>query len=82
MKPLRSCPPETVDTLLKPENKDTLVKILTYHVVPGSITLAMLKQQMKQGKGTATLKTVSGGTLTFIMEGGKIRVKDEKGRCC
>jgi uncharacterized surface protein with fasciclin (FAS1) repeats len=72
-------PAGTVDNLLKPENKDTLVKLLTYHVVPGRVTLLMLKQQMKQGKGIATLKTVSDGELTFIMEGGKIKVKDEKG---
>jgi uncharacterized surface protein with fasciclin (FAS1) repeats len=72
-------PAGTVDNLLKPENKETLVKILTYHVVPGRVTLLMLKQQMKQGKGTATLTTVSGGELTFILEGGKIKVKDEKG---
>lgn len=72
-------PAGTVDTLLKPENKDTLVKILTYHVVPGTVTVAMLKQQMKMGKGTASLKTVSGGTLTVMMSGGKIQIKDEKG---
>jgi uncharacterized surface protein with fasciclin (FAS1) repeats len=72
-------PAGTVDTLLKPENKETLVKILTYHVVPGTVTVAMLKTQMKQGNGTATLKTVSGGTLTFMMDHGKLKIKDEKG---
>jgi uncharacterized surface protein with fasciclin (FAS1) repeats len=72
-------PAGTMDSLLKPENKDTLVKILTYHVVPGQVTTAMLKQQLKQGKGTATLKTVSGGTLTFIAKGKTMKVKDEKG---
>jgi uncharacterized surface protein with fasciclin (FAS1) repeats len=72
-------PAGTVDTLLKPENKDTLVKILTYHVVPGRVTVAMLKKQIKDGKGTATLKTVSGGTLTAMMDGSVIKLKDEKG---
>jgi uncharacterized surface protein with fasciclin (FAS1) repeats len=72
-------PAGTVDTLLKPENKETLVKILTYHVVPGRVTVAMLKQQLKQGDGTATLKTVSGGTLTFMMDHGTLKIKDEKG---
>jgi uncharacterized surface protein with fasciclin (FAS1) repeats len=72
-------PAGTVDTLLKPENKETLVKILTYHVVPGTVTTEMLKKQIKQGNGSATLKTVSGGTLTFMIEHGKYIIKDEKG---
>ena len=72
-------PAGTVDTLLKPENKDTLTKILTYHVVAGKLTAADLKKQIKEGKGTATLKTVSGGTLTAMMQGGSIVLKDEKG---
>ena len=72
-------PAGTVDSLLKPENKETLVKILTYHVVPGAVTVTMLKQQMKQGNGTATLKTISGETLTFVMDHGMLKVKDEKG---
>jgi uncharacterized surface protein with fasciclin (FAS1) repeats len=72
-------PAGTVDTLLKPENKETLVKILTYHVVPGRITVATLKKQIKDGKGSATLKTVSGETLTAMMAGSAIQLKDEKG---
>jgi len=72
-------PAGTLDTLLKPANKEALVKILTYHVVPGTVTVLMLKKQIKQGSGTATLKTVSGGTLTFMMERGKLKIKDEKG---
>jgi uncharacterized surface protein with fasciclin (FAS1) repeats len=72
-------PAGTVDTLLKPENKDTLVKILTYHVVSGKITAAMLKKMIKDGKGKASLKTVSGGTLIAMMKGSMIELKDEKG---
>src|ERR1700691_1689831 len=62
-------PAGTVDMLLKPENHDTLVKVLTYHVVPGRISTAALKKQIRAGHGQATLKTVSGGTLTFRMNG-------------
>jgi uncharacterized surface protein with fasciclin (FAS1) repeats len=72
-------PAGTVDTLLKPENKDTLTKILTYHVVSGRLTGADLKKQIKAGHGSAMLKTVSGGTLTAMMDGSDIVLKDEKG---
>ncbi len=73
-------PAGTVETLLKPENKPTLVKILTYHVVPGRLTTAELMHKIKAGHGEATLKTVSGGTLTLTMNGPhNIQVKDEKG---
>lgn len=73
-------PSGTVDMLLKPENHDTLVKVLTYHVVPGRISTAALKKQIRAGHGQATLKTVSGGTLTFMMNGDdNITIKDEKG---
>ncbi|MGB6429207.1 MAG: fasciclin domain-containing protein [Candidatus Acidiferrales bacterium] len=57
-------PAGTVDTLLKPENKDTLVKILTYHVVAGRLSTADIKKMIKDGHGKAELKTVSGGTIT------------------
>jgi uncharacterized surface protein with fasciclin (FAS1) repeats len=57
-------PAGTVETLVKPENKETLTKILTYHVVAGKMTSADLMKAIKAGNGTATLKTVSGGTLT------------------
>jgi uncharacterized surface protein with fasciclin (FAS1) repeats len=72
-------PAGTVDTLLKPENKDTLVKILTYHVVAGKVGAADLKKMITDGGGKATLKTVSGGTLTAREVGGKIVLTDEKG---
>jgi uncharacterized surface protein with fasciclin (FAS1) repeats len=72
-------PAGTVDTLLKPESKDALVKVLTYHVVPGRITVADLKKQIKSGGGKATLTTVQGETLTAVMMDGKLMLRDEKG---
>lgn len=55
-------PAGTVDNLLKPENKDMLSRILTYHVVAGRISVADLKKQIREGHGQARLKTVSGAT--------------------
>lgn len=72
-------PAGTVDTLLKPQNKEQLVKILTYHVVAGRLSTQDLKRLIKAGHGTAKLKTVSGGTLWAMESGGKIELKDEKG---
>ena len=72
-------PAGTVDTLVKPENKDTLTKILTYHVVSGRLSASDLKKQIKAGKGTAELTTVSGGKIWAMMKGGKLVIKDEKG---
>jgi uncharacterized surface protein with fasciclin (FAS1) repeats len=72
-------PAGTVDTLLKPENKDMLVKILTYHVVAGRLSAADLRKEIREGHGQAMLKTVSGGTLIATMQGSKIVLKDEKG---
>lgn len=72
-------PAGTVDTLLKPENKAELVKILTYHVVPGRITSHELIKMIKKGHGKAELKTVEGGTLTATLQDGKVMLTDEKG---
>ncbi len=72
-------PAGTVDTLLKPENKDALVKVLTYHVVPGKVSSKDLLKLIKAGGGKATLKTVQGGTLTATTSGGKVMLTDEKG---
>ena len=72
-------PAGTVDSLVKPENKDTLVKILTYHVVAGKMSSKDLMKAIKMGGGTATLKTVEGGTLTATMKGKHIILTDEKG---
>ncbi|MDB5679860.1 MAG: fasciclin [Sphingomonas bacterium] len=72
-------PAGTVDTLLKPENKDQLVAVLTYHVVPGRITAAMIGAKAKANGGTATYTTVQGGTLTFKKAGMGWVVIDAKG---
>ncbi|MFN4256071.1 MAG: fasciclin domain-containing protein [Saprospiraceae bacterium] len=71
-------PVGTVETLLKPENKATLAKVLTYHVVAGKYDFAALSKMLKKGQNT--LKTVSGGTLKFKMNGRRnITVWDENG---
>ncbi|MEP6962689.1 MAG: fasciclin domain-containing protein [Acidobacteriota bacterium] len=72
-------PAGTVETLVKPENKATLTKILTYHVVAGKLSSDDLKKMIKKGKGTAELKTVAGGKLWAMMKGSSIVLKDEKG---
>jgi uncharacterized surface protein with fasciclin (FAS1) repeats len=72
-------PAGTLDTLLKPENKKMLDKILTYHVVSGKLDTAMLDQDIKKGGGKAELKTVEGGTLTVSGSGKDLMVMDEKG---
>jgi uncharacterized surface protein with fasciclin (FAS1) repeats len=72
-------PAGTVETLLKPENKDMLVKILTYHVVPGRVSAKDLKKMIKAGHGTATIKTVQGENLTAAVEGSNIVLTDAKG---
>jgi uncharacterized surface protein with fasciclin (FAS1) repeats len=72
-------PAGTVDTLVKPENKATLDKILTYHVVAGRISSKQLAAMIKKGGGKATLKTVQGEDLTATMSGGKIMLTDAKG---
>lgn len=73
-------PAGTVDTLLRPENKAALTKLLTYHVVPGRLTSADLDRLIREGNGTATLKTVSGGLLWVMKNGDRnITVKDETG---
>src|ERR1700691_6718224 len=73
-------PPGTVDTLLKPENKPTLTKVLTYHVVPGRMTASNLMKAVKDGEGEAKLKTVEGDWLIVKQAGpGKLSVTDAKG---
>jgi uncharacterized surface protein with fasciclin (FAS1) repeats len=72
-------PAGTVEMLVKPENKEMLTKILTYHVVAGKYDSKKLMKLIKQGKGTASLKTVSGDTLMVMMSGNSIVLRDEKG---
>jgi uncharacterized surface protein with fasciclin (FAS1) repeats len=72
-------PAGTVESLLKPENKATLAKILTYHVVNGKLTAADVLAAIKAGNGKAVLTTVSGGKLTAQLEGGNVVLVDENG---
>jgi uncharacterized surface protein with fasciclin (FAS1) repeats len=72
-------PAGTVDTLLMPENKDMLTKVLTYHVVAGNMDSKAIMKAIKKGNGRAMLKTVSGGMLTASMRGNDLILTDEKG---
>ncbi len=72
-------PAGTVDNLVKPENKDALTKILTYHVVAGRLNSMDLWAKVKAGNGKAELKTVEGGTLMVMAKGKKLYLTDEKG---
>jgi len=75
-----SLPAGTVDTLLKPENKAQLTKVLTYHVVPGRLTFVKIKKMINKGNGKAQLKTASGGKLTAMLNGSNnIVIKDDMG---
>jgi uncharacterized surface protein with fasciclin (FAS1) repeats len=72
-------PAGTVETLLKPENKAMLTKILTYHVVVGNSDSKSIMKAIKRGGGKAEFKTVAGGTLTATMDGKNLILIDEKG---
>jgi uncharacterized surface protein with fasciclin (FAS1) repeats len=73
-------PAGTVETLVKPESKETLTKILTYHVVPGKYDFTALSNAIRKNNGTAQLTTASGGKLMFAMNGmHNIQVRDEAG---
>ena len=70
----------TLQNLLKPENRDQLAKVLTYHVVPGRLNAAYILQQINAGNGQATLTTVEGSPLTAKLDGGKVVLVDENNR--
>jgi len=72
-------PAGTVDNLVKPENKEMLTKILTYHVVPGRLSSEELWAKVKAGNGKAELTTVQGEKLTAMAKGKKLYLVDEKG---
>ena len=72
-------PAGTVDTLLKPEMKADLTKVLTYHVVPGKLDAAALSEQIAAGGGSASLNTVQGEALTAKAAGNGITLTDAKG---
>ncbi|SFW41708.1 fasciclin domain-containing protein [Luteibacter sp. UNCMF366Tsu5.1] len=72
-------PAGTVDTLLKPENKADLTKILTYHVVSGRVTAKDLLAKIAAGGGSAELKTVQGESLTARKDANGVAITDAKG---
>ena len=72
-------PAGTVESLLQPENKAQLTKILTYHVVSGNIDAAGVMAAIKKGNGKAVLTTLSGGKLTASVDKGKVKLTDESG---
>jgi uncharacterized surface protein with fasciclin (FAS1) repeats len=72
-------PAGTVDTLVMPENKEMLTKILTYHVLAGKFDSKAIASRISKGHGKAMFTTVSGGTLTATMNGNEIWLRDEKG---
>ena len=72
-------PPGTVDTLLKPESKPALTKVLTYHVVSGDYSAADFMKMVRDHGGKAMLKTAEGDPLTLTMSGSKLHVAGEKG---
>lgn len=72
-------PEGTIATLLKPENIKMLQNILTYHVVSGDVKAADVVALIKKGNGMASIKTVSGGTLTAKMKDGSVYLEDENG---
>lgn len=72
-------PAGTVDTLLKPESKDALVGVLTYHVVPGKILSTDLVKMISDAGGTLKVVTVQGGELSFAVEGDMVKITDAAG---
>lgn len=72
-------PKGTIENLLKPESKEALVKLLTYHVVAGNLKASDVLAAIKAGKGKAVVKTVQGENLTASLENGKVILTDEKG---
>jgi uncharacterized surface protein with fasciclin (FAS1) repeats len=71
--------PGMVNTLLKPENRESLIKVLNYHVVAGAITAEQLRERIMTGGGTASLTTVEGDPITATMVGTVIALTDVNG---
>ncbi|NKI31120.1 fasciclin domain-containing protein [Croceivirga thetidis] len=72
-------PEGTVETLLKETNKNQLIAVLTYHVLPGKFEAKDVIEAIKEGKGKAVLTTVNGGTLTAMLDGKSVKIQDENG---
>jgi uncharacterized surface protein with fasciclin (FAS1) repeats len=78
-KAFAALPAGTVETLLKPENKDTLVKILTCHVIPAKALSSAIKKMVKDDGGVHKVTTVGGCVLKLSMKGSKVIITDENG---
>ncbi len=72
-------PKETLSSLLKPENKSALQKVLTYHVVKGNLMAADVLKAVKENKGKLSVKTVSGDNFTVTTKDGNVVIVDAKG---
>jgi uncharacterized surface protein with fasciclin (FAS1) repeats len=72
-------PKGTVENLVKPENKETLTKILTYHVLAGKYSAKDIWAAVKAGNGKSMMKTVEGEDVTFWTKGKDLYIKDAKG---
>src|SRR3984957_2170784 len=75
----KKLPPGTVETLVKPESKATLTKILTYHVIAGKLSAQDLAAMVDKGGGKATIATVAGESLTVMRKGRHLTLTDDKG---
>ena len=65
--------------MLKPESKEALQGVLTYHVLAGKFDSKAVAAAIKKGGGKVVMKTVAGGELTFSMKGDKLMVTDQSG---
>ena len=72
-------PAGTVEGLLKPEAKDQLTAVLTYHVVAGDIKSADLIKMIEDAGGTLKVATVQGGELSFSIDNGAVKITDANG---
>ena len=72
-------PAGTVDSLLKPQMKEKLVAVLTYHVLPGRLSVKDLWEASNKGGGKAKFKTVEGEELTVEFKGQVLTIRDSKG---
>lgn len=72
-------PAATLETLQRPERRELLQKVLTYHVVPGRVNSADLVAQINANGGTYMAETVAGEQLTFTLKNGNVRVAGKGG---
>jgi len=72
-------PQGTMDSWMKPESRAELTRVMTYHILPGTVLAADIGKAIDDGKGKAVLATMGGGTLTATREGDKIVLADSDG---